>query len=56
MGQMGWVHTFEHETVEGFSLDLAQGSRRGRAAPESKLAVEVDGPWHFLFPSTKLRG
>ena len=38
--QMGWVHTFEHETAEGFSLDLAQ--------PESKLAVEVDGPSHYL--------
>ena len=38
--QMGWVHTFEHETAEGFSLDLAQ--------PESKLAVEVDGPTHYL--------
>jgi len=40
MGQMGWVHTFEHETAEGFSLDLAQ--------PELKLAVEVDGPSHYL--------
>ena len=40
MEQMGWVHTFEHETNEGFSLDLAQ--------PESKLAVEVDGPSHYL--------
>ena len=40
MGQMGWVHSFEHETAEGFSIDLAQ--------PESKLAVEVDGPWHYL--------
>ena len=40
MRQMGWVHTFEHETNEGFSLDLAQ--------PESKLAVEVDGPSHYL--------
>jgi len=40
MKQMGWVHTFEHETAEGFSLDLAQ--------PESKLAVEVDGPSHYL--------
>ena len=37
---MGWNHSFEHETSEGFSLDLAQ--------PESKLAVEVHGPWHFL--------
>jgi len=38
--QMGWNHSFEHETAEGFSLDLAQ--------PESKLAVEVDGPSHYL--------
>ena len=40
MKQAGWVHTFEHETAEGFSLDFAQ--------PESKLAVEVDRPWHYL--------
>jgi len=40
MDQMGWVHIFEHETAEGFSLDFAQ--------PESKLAVEVDGPSHYL--------
>jgi len=40
MEQMGWNHSFEHETAEGFSLDLAQ--------PESKLAVEIDGPLHFL--------
>ena len=38
--QMGWNHIVEHETAEGFSLDLAQ--------PEAKLAVEVDGPSHFL--------
>ena len=38
--QLDWVHTLKHETVEGFSLDLAQ--------PESKLAVEVDGPSHYL--------
>ena len=37
---MGWNHSFEHKTAEGFSLDLAQ--------PESKLAVEVDGPSHYL--------
>ena len=40
MELMGWVHTFEHETAEGFSLDLAQ--------PELKLAVEVGGPSHYL--------
>jgi len=38
--QMGWAHTFKHKTEEGFSLDLAQ--------PETKLAVEVDGPSHYL--------
>jgi len=37
---MGWKHIFEHETGEGFSLDLAE--------PEAKLAVEVDGPSHYL--------
>jgi len=40
MEQMGWTHSFKHETAEGFSIDLAQ--------PELKLAVEVDGPSHFL--------
>ena len=38
--RMGWNHSFEHETAEGFSLDLAQ--------PESKLPIEVDGPSHYL--------
>mmetsp|Transcript_19518 Transcript_19518/g.62712 ORF Transcript_19518/g.62712 Transcript_19518/m.62712 type:complete len:142 (+) Transcript_19518:264-689(+) len=37
---MGWKHNSEHETVEGFSLDLAD--------PESKRAMEVDGPSHYL--------
>ena len=37
---MGCVHTFGHETAEGFSRNLAQ--------PESKLAVDVDGPSHVL--------
>ena len=40
MEQMGWNHSFERETVEGFSLGLAQ--------PESKLAIEVDGPSHYV--------
>ena len=40
MEQMGWNHSFKHETAEGYSLDIAQ--------PELKLAVEVDGPSHFL--------
>jgi len=43
--QMGWIHIFEHETVEGFSLDLAQ--------PESKIAVEVNGPSHYLKDSSR---
>ena len=43
--QMGWNHSFEHETAEGFSLDLAQ--------PESKLAIEVDGPSHYLQDVTR---
>ena len=38
--QMGWNHSFKNETAEGCALDLAQ--------PESKLAVEVDGPSHYL--------
>ena len=38
--QMGWNRSFKHETAEGFSLYLAQ--------PESKIAVEVDGPSHYL--------
>ena len=42
--QMGWSHTFEHVTREGFSLDLAQ--------PDSKRAIEVDGPSHFLKDAT----
>ncbi|MEM7515755.1 MAG: RAP domain-containing protein [Planctomycetota bacterium] len=42
--QMGWSHTFEYVTVEGFSLDLAQ--------PDSKQAIEVDGPYHFLKDAT----
>eukprot|EP00635_Sarcinochrysidales_sp_CCMP3193_P003525 CAMPEP_0118917538 /NCGR_PEP_ID=MMETSP1166-20130328/17387_1 /TAXON_ID=1104430 /ORGANISM="Chrysoreinhardia sp, Strain CCMP3193" /LENGTH=270 /DNA_ID=CAMNT_0006857727 /DNA_START=27 /DNA_END=839 /DNA_ORIENTATION=- len=43
--RLGWSHTFEYETADGFSLDLAQ--------PESKRAIEVDGPSHYLRdPST----
>ena len=37
---MGWVHSFEHETDLGLSLDLAQ--------PESRRAIEFDGPFHYL--------
>ncbi|KAJ8601617.1 hypothetical protein CTAYLR_007255 [Chrysophaeum taylorii] len=38
--RVGWAHVFEHVTSEGLSLDMAQ--------PETKQAVEVDGPTHFL--------
>ncbi|KAJ8598699.1 hypothetical protein CTAYLR_003114 [Chrysophaeum taylorii] len=39
--QLGWTpHVFEHATEEGLSLDMAQ--------PDSKRAVEVDGPHHYL--------
>jgi len=36
----GWMHEFEHVTPEGLSLDMAQ--------PASKVAVEFDGPTHYL--------
>ena len=38
--EMGWNHEFEHVTQEGISLDLAD--------PETKNAIEVDGPYHYL--------
>jgi len=38
--RIGWVHDFEHATEEGFRLDMAQ--------PSDLLAVEFDGPSHFL--------
>jgi len=38
--RFGWRHAFEYETVDGFSLDVAQ--------PELKRAIEVDGPSHYL--------
>eukprot|EP00634_Sargassococcus_sp_CCMP2135_P003292 CAMPEP_0198650604 /NCGR_PEP_ID=MMETSP1467-20131203/5093_1 /TAXON_ID=1462469 /ORGANISM="unid. sp., Strain CCMP2135" /LENGTH=153 /DNA_ID=CAMNT_0044386461 /DNA_START=1 /DNA_END=459 /DNA_ORIENTATION=- len=38
--ELGWKHTFEYETDEGLSLDLAE--------PDSKRAIEVDGPSHYL--------
>eukprot|EP00634_Sargassococcus_sp_CCMP2135_P002062 CAMPEP_0198674468 /NCGR_PEP_ID=MMETSP1467-20131203/97930_1 /TAXON_ID=1462469 /ORGANISM="unid. sp., Strain CCMP2135" /LENGTH=271 /DNA_ID=CAMNT_0044411363 /DNA_START=1 /DNA_END=816 /DNA_ORIENTATION=+ len=38
--ELGWNHTFEYVTEEGFSLDLAE--------PDSKRAIEVDGPPHYL--------
>ena len=38
--EMGWNHEFEHVTPEGISLDLAD--------PETKRAIEVDGPSHYL--------
>ena len=36
--EMGWNHSFKHATPEGISLDLAD--------PETKRAIEVDGPYH----------
>eukprot|EP00634_Sargassococcus_sp_CCMP2135_P007356 CAMPEP_0198661762 /NCGR_PEP_ID=MMETSP1467-20131203/43841_1 /TAXON_ID=1462469 /ORGANISM="unid. sp., Strain CCMP2135" /LENGTH=167 /DNA_ID=CAMNT_0044398227 /DNA_START=1 /DNA_END=501 /DNA_ORIENTATION=+ len=41
---MGWSHTFEYVTEEGLSLDLAQS--------ESKCAIEVDGPSHYMKDAT----
>ena len=38
---LGWSHILEHATPEGFSLDMAQ--------PFAKVAIEVDGPSHFLY-------
>ncbi|MEO1460547.1 MAG: RAP domain-containing protein, partial [Pseudomonadota bacterium] len=45
LGQMGWNHTFEHVTEEGFSLDLAD--------PDAKRAIEVDGPSHYFKDVTR---
>ena len=42
--ELGWNHEFEHETVEGISLDLAD--------PATKRAIEVDGPSHYLRDAT----
>ncbi|MEM7519057.1 MAG: DUF1601 domain-containing protein, partial [Planctomycetota bacterium] len=41
---MSWGHRFEYVTEEGFSLDLAQ--------PDSKVAIEVGGPSHYLIEAT----
>ena len=38
--RVGWTHEFEHVTTDGLSLDMAQS--------DSKLAVEFDGPSHYL--------
>jgi len=38
--QMGWSHAVEHETAEGFSLDLAD--------PAAKRAIQVDDRSHYL--------
>ena len=38
--ELDWTHKFEHKTAEGFSLDLV--------VPDSKQAIKVDGPSHFL--------
>jgi len=42
--RLHWKHVFEHVTEEGLSLDLAR--------PESKLAIEVDGPFHYLWDAS----
>ncbi|KAJ1459401.1 hypothetical protein M885DRAFT_511337 [Pelagophyceae sp. CCMP2097] len=38
--RIGWGHDFEHVTAEGISLDMAQ--------PQFRLAIEFDGPKHYL--------
>jgi len=38
--RMGWNHRFNHETDEGFFLDLAE--------LEAKVGIEVDDPSHYL--------
>ena len=40
LSRLRWTHQVEHVTADGLSLDMAQ--------PGSKLAVEFDGPWHYL--------
>ncbi|KAJ8607233.1 hypothetical protein CTAYLR_010370 [Chrysophaeum taylorii] len=40
LDRVGWAHIFERVTEEGLSLDMAQ--------PDTKRAVEVDGPYHYL--------
>jgi hypothetical protein len=40
LARVGWRHEFEHVTAEGVSLDMAQ--------PASRVAVEFDGPTHYL--------
>ena len=37
---MGWAHVSEHRTEAGLSIDLAR--------VDAKVAVEIDGPWHYL--------
>mmetsp|Transcript_7086 Transcript_7086/g.24902 ORF Transcript_7086/g.24902 Transcript_7086/m.24902 type:complete len:294 (-) Transcript_7086:58-939(-) len=38
--RIGWTHEFEHVTADGLRLDMAQ--------PLTKVAVEFDGPAHYL--------
>ncbi|KAJ1447520.1 hypothetical protein M885DRAFT_189119 [Pelagophyceae sp. CCMP2097] len=40
LNRIGFNHDFEHVTRQGLCLDMAQ--------PESWLAVEFDGPWHYV--------
>ena len=42
----GLTHECEHRAADGKTLDMAQ--------PDSRLAVEFDGPWHFLWDSRGL--
>jgi hypothetical protein len=44
LARIGWAHEYEHVTAEGISLDMAQ--------PASKVAVEFDGPTHYLVGSS----
>jgi very-short-patch-repair endonuclease len=47
LARIGWAHDFEHVTAEGISLDMAQ--------PASKVAVEFDGPKHYLAGASSRR-
>ena len=40
LSSLGWNHEEEHRTEEGLSLDMAR--------PAMKVAVEFDGPTHYL--------
>ena len=45
--RVGWSHEYEYTTAEGLSLDMAQ--------PSTQIAVEFDGPHHYvMMPDGKL--